>query len=154
MHKTVLTDLVLNTKLEFVGYINQPGGRVWIGNICVANVFERGGKPDLFNQDPIKYKFDLGYYVKYQPENEWLKALSNNEQHQLFDTIEEGLKWIKSKLIADNKETNLDRLVLERDIYKAAYEELSCYFDSISEDEQDEVYEKLKTLFDKLPQND
>lgn len=61
MHKTVSTDLVLNTKLEFVGYINQPGGRVWIGNICVAQVYERDSKPDLFNEDSIKYEFHIAH---------------------------------------------------------------------------------------------
>lgn len=86
-------------KLEFVGYPNHTGGRVWIGNVQAADVFQRGGEPDLFNADPITYEFHLSRgFVKHQKENEWLELIPLNERQKTFNTIEEGLEWIKTKL--------------------------------------------------------
>ena len=35
----------------------------------------------------------------------------------------------------------------ERDMYKKAYSVLSCYFDSISDEEQEKVAKKLERIF-------
>jgi len=48
----------------------------------------------------------------------------------------------------------IKRLKKELTIYKKAYAELDCYFDSISDEEQPKVYKRLERLFSKLPQND
>ena len=94
-----------NLKLEFVGYPNHTGGRVWIGQICIADMYQRGGDPNLFKEDPIKYEFHINPYLKIQPENEWLEAVDIYERQRKFDTIKEGLEWIKSKLYATSQQT-------------------------------------------------
>ena len=51
-----------------------------------------------------------------------------------------------SKYVEKQKE----KLIKERDMYKQAYEELSCYFDSISDEEQPKVAKRLKKIFKNL----
>lgn len=48
------------------------------------------------------------------------------------------------------KEQKIKNLKAEKKAYKKAYYELHCYFDSISEEEQDKVYSRLKLIFLKL----
>lgn len=47
-------------------------------------------------------------------------------------------------------EKHKEKLIKERDMYKQAYEELSCYFDSISDEEQPKVAKRLKKIFKNL----
>ena len=48
-----------------------------------------------------------------------------------------------SKYVKKQKE----KLIKERDMYKKAYQELSCYFDSISNEEQPKVAKRLEKIF-------
>lgn len=48
-----------------------------------------------------------------------------------------------SKYVKKQKE----KLIKERDMYKKAYQELSCYFDSISDEEQPKVAKRLEKIF-------
>ena len=51
-----------------------------------------------------------------------------------------------SKYVEKQKE----KLIKERDMYKQAYEELSCYFDSISDEEQPKIAKRLEKIFKNL----
>lgn len=51
-----------------------------------------------------------------------------------------------SKYVEKQKE----KLIKERDVYKQAYEELFCYFDSISDEEQPKVAKRLEKIFKNL----
>ena len=51
-----------------------------------------------------------------------------------------------SKYVKKRKE----KLIKERDVYKQAYEGLSCYFDSISDEEQPKVAKRLEKIFKNL----
>jgi hypothetical protein len=53
---------------------------------------------------------------------------------------------ISEKEIIKLRETN-KLLKKERDMYKKAYSELECYFDSISDEEQIIVAKKLERIF-------
>jgi hypothetical protein len=53
---------------------------------------------------------------------------------------------ILEKQIIKLRESN-KLLKKERDMYKKAYSELSCYFDSISDEEQEKVAKKLERIF-------
>lgn len=44
----------------------------------------------------------------------------------------------------------IKKLKKEKEIWKKAFEELNCYFDSISDEEQPKVAKKLEKLFKKL----
>lgn len=88
-----LTDLVL----EYVPYKSDPGGRVWIGNVCVADVYERRSGGDLFKPLTIQHEFHIGFFMKHQPEGKWLEHTEQHERERKFDSIEEGLKWIIEK---------------------------------------------------------
>ena len=48
----------------------------------------------------------------------------------------------EAKLLEENK-----TLKAELKMYKKAYEELNCYFDSISDEEQDKVAKRLNKIF-------
>ena len=51
-----------------------------------------------------------------------------------------------SKCVEKQKE----KLIKERDMYRQAYEELSCYFDSISDEEQPKIAKRLEKIFKNL----
>jgi hypothetical protein len=87
-------------KLEFVPYPDErnTGGRVWIGNIELAEVYQRQGGGDLFFPLTIKYEFWLKIFKKHQSPGQWLEHLDKEEYTKLVDTIEEGLEWILTKL--------------------------------------------------------
>lgn len=88
-------------KLEFVGYPNHTGGKVWIGLVSVAEVYQRESGGDLFEPLVIKYEFQIHPWLKYQPEDNWLEMLPLEERGSMVDTIEEGLEWVKTKLYGE-----------------------------------------------------
>ena len=51
-------------------------------------------------------------------------------------------EYLVSKIIDDVK-----KLKKERDNYKEAYEEVMCYFDSISDEEQPKLAKRLSKIF-------
>ena len=76
-----------------------------------------------------------------------------------------NLQYTKSELLHLDKQAfiagatskyvtkQIKQLQKERSVYKKAYEELSCYFDSISDEEQPKVGKRLEKLFKKLQNN-
>lgn len=92
-------DLEFKLKLEYVGYPNDTGGRVWIGEINVGEVYERITKGDLFVLPSHKYEFHLTKPFKKYQEKSWLEQHPQEVYIKTCDTIEEGLIWLKQKLI-------------------------------------------------------
>lgn len=76
----LMTSLIVpsNLKLEFIPYPDEKntGGIVWIGEIEIADVYQRNEGGDLFSPLIIKYEFYLKGYKKYQPSGQWLERNS------------------------------------------------------------------------------
>jgi len=91
-----------NTFIEYISYpdVENTGGRVWLGEVCIAEVYQRqrDGKGDLFMNNEIKYEFYIPGWKKYQEYGKWLEHVSPDEHTKLVNTIEEGLQWLKEKL--------------------------------------------------------
>ena len=87
-----------NLRLEYVGYPNNTGGRIWIGGIEIADVYQRGGNPDLFGADPIYYEVYIKPFEKFQKVNEWLTMKERNDYIKKCNSVEECVEWVKSKL--------------------------------------------------------
>lgn len=99
MSNIVKASPVINTwEIEFVPYPSDTGGRVWIGLVCIAEVYERTTGGDLFEPLSTKYEFQIGTFLKYQPQGSWLDAVDPAHRTFMASTIEEGLDWVITKL--------------------------------------------------------
>lgn len=77
-------------------------------------------------------------------ELEAINWIENTRQHI---SVKTGfIAGATSKYVEKQKE----KLMKERDIYKKAYEELYCYFNSTSDEEQIKIAKRLKIILKKL----
>lgn len=75
----------------------------------------------------------------------YAESVHNNPAMETFRayTIKDFIAGATSNFVREEKE----KLIKEKDMYKQAYKELVCYFDSISDEEQPKVAKKLEKIF-------
>ena len=83
-------------KIEFVPYSEHTGGRIWIGDIRIADVYERKTKGDLFVPESVKYECHIGIFQKHQPPGKWLEHIE--KPYFTKNTIKEILEQLIIKL--------------------------------------------------------
>lgn len=85
--------------LEVITYIPNdpiPVSRVWIGQVCIAEVYHRMPKNDLFTQEEPYFDFRIHPFEKIQPEGDWL--IQRDDYLFKASSLDEGLDWILNEL--------------------------------------------------------
>ncbi len=91
--------MLLNNNPVFIPHPDKSGGgRVFIGQVVVAEVYNRTPKADLFNKSTPKFDFHIGIFMKHQPEGQWLEHVTQDEYIFNCNSIEEGMQWLLEKL--------------------------------------------------------
>jgi len=92
--------MITRNDLEYMKHPIQgdEGGRLFIGQIVVAEAYYRVTEPNLFTPKVEKWDFHISIYMKQQPEGKWLESVSSDEQKYRANTIEDGINWVLNKL--------------------------------------------------------
>lgn len=94
--------MIKKEQLDIVKYIDNRTGkhtyRIYIGLVCISDVYTRISKGDLFNEQKIIFHFYINQYKKYLPENEWLVNEPDENWQVNVNSLDEGVDWLLTKL--------------------------------------------------------
>lgn len=94
-------NIIKKGNIEFVGFLDGTlNGRVWIGDVKIADVFYRNKAATLFTEGDNWFDFEISFFEKHQPEGKWLE--STEDYRFRASSIDEGLEWILFRLNKDN----------------------------------------------------